>query len=435
MTFDSVLVRLRDQIPALRDTLKSTKIEGGILGGPLVEWVMSCGSEDWLTVFVTKKMDLSLDSLVICTLLCMQRAFKLLLLKAVWKDVFVSVFVGQIPEDVDCCIWYKNCLFALFKSENDRPRIVSPHFESAGLTFADQLRFEKTAASQINPGTPEEWTMTSDEANAILSLFVHKDAPTLSKNLVKLKAGNCLACFCRVVEYRPLVIRSHGVDVLLAAGDVGAHVALARLCMTTSPQVWNYSQSVSMGKVCFELIKNSTYDLFKFEAAIGLINLLSFHEEVRDWVAKLPDGWETCFDLLSSEDTRLQTSGTELICNLCLSPIIVEKIAEGNFAESLKILLLLSDEFVSAGGALAILAAQPCLVAIFEEFVSDLLAKLNNTQNEDHLLRIVACLVSIHTQTKKLQLRNQIEKNLSNVKHQNPQLSQMLAPFSQKTYT
>lgn len=368
LSFVEIIARLQSQIVAFRATTSVSDL----LQGPMIDSLLS-NDPHWISKFksvfqtlnslITSDPKLGCQVLIIATLLSLQRGFKLLLLKT--GDWFFQPITTLSPsDDIDCNIWLKNLVFALIKSKEDRPRIIAPQLEAAGLTFADQLKLEEAAAGKEQKvegtitGPPEEWTMTGTESEQIIKFLF--TSSLLISILVKIKASHVLACLCRLSSFRPLVIQHHGVQVLIdAPKEIPIQVALARLCMTTAPHVWNYSQSISLSMACHKLIESNPYELYKFEAAIGLVNLLSFSPEVRDHIAALPTGFSACFDLLTSAiDSRVQLAGAELVCNLCLSEIACNKMS----SECIKILTFLfqsSDNEqmrLTTGGALAILS-------------------------------------------------------------------------------
>jgi hypothetical protein len=332
--------------------------------------------------------------LVVGTLLCHQQRFKQLLLRS---PELQTAFLRPLktfapnPDDIEMNIWYKSLVFALIKSKQDKPRIVAPQFKSAGLTFEEQLRIEESmshnpnVASALGSGAAiEEWSTELEDANRILSWLM---SDKLIKGLVSSKGAEAIACICRVPEYRPYVVKNGGVAAMLefmskmvpeqAERKEQIQVALARLCMTSDPRLWKYPQVLDLGKVCMELLSNAGYELYQYEAGIGLTNLLSTSSDVLEYIGSQEESLVKFFELISgSEDERVQVVGAELVCNLCCSPEVVERIAEGRYKEQLKVLPFLvengSNEIQSAAsGAIAILSSNDNLSSVIENLTSN----------------------------------------------------------------
>jgi hypothetical protein len=379
------------------DAPRSNLFEGGMIAS-----LLAGNDPAWFPKFLHSLSSIQCQHLVLATLLAHQQRFKSLLLASrELQATFLQPLKVFNPDhsDVDSVIWFKALMYALLKSKADKPRIVAPQFKSAGLTFDEQSKLEESmarnpsVASALGSGAAaEEWSTEPEDANRILSWLISDD---LVRRLVAVKAAEVLACICRVSEYRPLVVKHGGVAVMtekLSKTDTPelkeqAQVALARLCMTADPRDWKYPQVLELGRACYDLIANAGYELYQFEAGIGLTNLLSYSEEVLEDMGSKEDSVMKFFDLIvNSQNERVQLVGVELVCNLCTSSSVVSKIAEGRFFEQLKILSFLinngSDNIQSAAsGALAILSGNEELVNVLERLTDggdSIVSRLNS---------------------------------------------------------
>jgi hypothetical protein len=409
-----IVSTLRTQVRSLQSSLKDIEEQvrrdaprSNLFGGPMIGSLLSEEDPVWFAKFLhSLEGGVRTPHLVIATLLAHQQRFKNLLLNsAELQSAFVRPLKGFEPNatDIDETIWYKSLMYALMKSKQDKPRIVAPQFKSAGFTFSEQTKLEESlahnpsVASALGSGAAmEEWSTELDDANKILNWFLTE---SLIKRLVALKAGESLACICRSPEYRPLIIRNGGVAALVdfrsklpqeqPERKEQIEVALARLCMTTDPRIWRYPQVVELGKACYNLIASAGYELYQYEGGIGLTNLLSSSAEVLENIGGNEESFIKFFELISgSQDERVQSVGVELVCNLCCSPEIVDRIANGRYMEQLKILPFLvnngSDTIQSAAsGAMAILSSNDEVTSVIEKLTSngDMLSSKLHSEN------------------------------------------------------
>ena len=427
---NQIVSTLRIQVRSLQSSLKDIEEQvrkdaprSNLFGGPMIATLLSEDDPVWFAKYLhSMEGGVRTPHLVIATLLAHQQRFKQLLLKsAELQSAFVRPLKNFEPDhsDIDQSIWYKSLMYALIKSKQDKPRIVAPQFKSAGFTFSEQTKLEESlahnpsVASALGSGAAmEEWSTELEDANKILNWFL---SDPMVKRLVAVKGGEPLACICRSQEYRPLVIKNGGVGALLEFRSKipneqperkeQIEVALARLCMTTDPKIWKYPQVVELGKACYSLIAHAGYELYLYEAGIGLTNLLSSSSEVLENIGQNEASLIKFFELISgSQDERVQLVGTELVCNLCCSPEVVDRIANGRYTEQLKILPFLinngSDTIQSAAsGAMAILSSNDGIAKVIESLTSngDMLASKLHSENlsPDVELRIASIMSNL----------------------------------------
>ena len=373
--------------------------------------------------------------LIVSTLLCLQRRFKELLLSGNSILSLLCDFIKSFSDlsDVDVKLWFKECVYAFFKSQADKPRLVTPQMESAGLTFQDQENLIKSI--QANPqmaseafGTTklpsDEWSTDASESESLMS---HLVSDLVIRNLVSAKAAPALACIARVPVHRKLLVRYGAVQTLIDSdtGDKEQNrVALARICMTTNPSVWNPSQLTDLTNMCFNLFVSTKYELYQFEAAIGLTNLLSYSPDLREYLMTKPNIVDLLFDTLGScSNAQLRAATAEVFCNLSLSESLQIAAAEGKFKEPIRILFFLTtnsdDERLrnATSGALAILTENPVVCRAIEKVVDkDTLKSLLDSMDQnspDLVLRTLCVITNIIANTVDGTIRSELNKILA----------------------
>lgn len=210
---------------------------------------------------------------------------------------------------------------------------------------------------------------------------------------------------CSTPEHRCYVVSAGGgIRMLLKLVDLedetarnSARQALAQICIVTNPQLFQYSEQLDTIRPLVEMLEHKN-ELFQFEAAMGLTNLLIVSPEVRSRVIQ-GDGWRACRDLLFSENTQVQRAGLEAMCNLTMADEILERFAEGKCGLELKIFsaFSLSDDRatqIASTGALAMLSGYDEIAKHVVEVdnFNNLFTLLNETDDEDIQKRLLTCL-------------------------------------------
>lgn len=218
-----------------------------------------------------------------------------------------------------------------------------------------------------------------------------------------------LKFLCMEQSRRRYIVSSGGVRTLLGLVDLeddmprdAARQALAQICISTNPQMMQYSEQLDSVRPLGQLLEHK-HELMQFEAAMGLTNLLTSSEELRSRAVQ-GDVWRGCRELLFSENEMVQRAGLEAMCNLTMAPEIVEKFAQGKFELEIRVFISFCNSedkatVVAAGGALAMLAQYDEVavqIAANEKF--DTLAEFLEEQAKDPQVqhRLVATLGSIH---------------------------------------
>ncbi|KAF8820987.1 tetratricopeptide repeat-containing protein, partial [Cardiosporidium cionae] len=100
----------------------------------------------------------------------------------------------------------------------------------------------------------------------------------------------CLRLFCENPKDRGLVVHQGGMTAMLMCADVlenkgpdlrEIRQALAQLCISMNAELYSYEVIHALIPHLLEMLRDS-YELFQFEAALGLTNLLSLNEDVQE---------------------------------------------------------------------------------------------------------------------------------------------------------
>ena len=443
-----ILKRLSEQLEALIASVSASQslshasqpVEGvPVLSwdGPLVEAIRQSDPK-WFVIYVTqlRSRNLNVHLLVVSTLLCLQRRFKELLLSGNSILSLLCEYIKSVTDlsDVDVKLWFKECVYAFLKCSADKPRIVTPQMESAGLTFQDQEKLIKSiqanpqmANEAFGPGKlpSDEWSTEPTESDFLMSHLVSEQVVA---NLVTAKAAPALACIARVPQYRKLLVRSGGVRILIESesGDKEQNrVALARICITTNPSAWNPSQITDLANACHSLFVETRYELYQFEACVGLTNLLSYSDDIREYIMKKPGIVDSIFDTIGScSNEQLRAAVAEVFCNLSLSGTLQSGVAENRFKEPIRILVFLTindeDERLkcATSGSLAILTGNPDTSIAIEKFVGidgfkELMDSVKSTSSPDLILRVLCIITNVIEHSEDEILKTNLRKILT----------------------
>ncbi|KAJ3226753.1 hypothetical protein HK099_004171 [Clydaea vesicula] len=167
---------------------------------------------------------------------------------------------------------------------------------------------------------------------------------------------------------RGLVVQQGGVRTLLNLSKECssefipiAAQSLAKIVITTDPNV------AFKGELKIELIKplldlcNGNDQLQQFEGTMGLTNLASTEDRIREIIVSLK-GLQTFEMLQFSDNEMIQRAATEMICNMLFNEKVFKHYSERSDSQKLKIFIALSDSENfetqrAASGCLAILSS------------------------------------------------------------------------------
>merc|ERR1712176_425968 len=138
-----------------------------------------------------------------------------------------------------------------------------------------------------------------------------------------------------------------------------ARQALAQILISTNPALLPYSEQLDAVRPLVQMLEHR-HELFQFEAAMGLTNLLTVSDELRTRCIQA-DGWRMCRDLLFSENEQVQRAGIEAMCNLTMADEVLERFAEGKAELEIRVFVSFchSEDVkmrIAASGALAMLS-------------------------------------------------------------------------------
>lgn len=343
--------------------------------------------------------------------------------KKTLRSMHELVTAADLVEDPNLAFMYATIMFNLCRSRADKQRPKKDQFPFNELgeddlqaleEFYDKMPAESRPVKNgdVDSGSPE----LAEDLRSWCVLNCGGSSSVIS-NLGKCTAGGSIrVCnlaaltmrfLCSQKDHRRNVVAGGGVRMLLALIDLedetardAARQALAQVCITTNPQMLNYRDQLDVVRPLVSMLGHN-HELMKFEAAMGLTNLLGCSEEVRTRAVQA-DGWNACRDLLFEENEMVQRAGIEAMCNFTMASEILERFAEGKCELEIKIFcaFCLSEDQatqLAASGALAMLAAYEEIsphIASNEKF-HNLLQAVKEATDSNLQHRIVSCLSAI----------------------------------------
>ncbi|UKK02728.1 hypothetical protein MACK_002824 [Theileria orientalis] len=195
--------------------------------------------------------------------------------------------------------------------------------------------------------------------------------------------------------------------------------SIAHLCIATSPTNHTFNDAQDAIQPLMNLLSDEN-ELFQYEAALALTNLLSINDDIRKRVFSL-GGWDKFSSLLFSDNEMLKTAALEGWCNLCAGDDVVHghfylkiktqvestpegKVYEVNVHDINIMLMFIADNIrqntvSAASGALALLV-RDSRIAQYMPFVSrfeNVLKTLDGTDDTSiihRLLTTLSCVVN-----------------------------------------
>ncbi len=153
-----------------------------------------------------------------------------------------------------------------------------------------------------------------------------------------------------------------GVDSKKGMWREDCAVALARIAVSTNPNHYPSGAVYSVVRPLVWLFSNASHELYQFEAGLGLTNIASVGEELRNTLVA-HGAWSEAMNLLASENERVQRVGVELLSNLVVCSKTFERLAQDG-DQDIKLFLMFaqSDDLHTrraAAGALAMMCQEP----------------------------------------------------------------------------
>eukprot|EP00923_Selenidium_pygospionis_P006345 GHVN01010941.1.p1 GENE.GHVN01010941.1~~GHVN01010941.1.p1 ORF type:complete len:800 (-),score=184.60 GHVN01010941.1:180-2579(-) len=299
---------------------------------------------------------------------------------------------------------YVNLVANLLRSREDKPKTKKvkgmPDLEPDQLEQLEQL-YEKLPENakggeggKFDLGTPE--TAAAIRAKLLNGGVVKVMAKLLTNPVsapspaVMATVATCIRLLCVEVKHRGIVIHQGGLAALLLVADAldgmdeqrEARQALAQLCITVNPNLLTYPEVMGITPHLVNLLKDK-YELYQFEAAMGLTNVCStqtYGEEVRNkvWFA---DGWHALVNCAFSDNDMLRGAALEGMCNMAMCEHVQEAISKGKLESDLRLLLAFTRDvenvraISASAGCLAILTSDPTVAL-----------KVANTPNSNNVI-------------------------------------------------
>jgi len=251
----------------------------------------------------------------------------------------------------------------------------------------------------------------TEEKQCVENLNLICSSPASSARTLQI-ASECYLLLCEDVKRRRQVVGYQAVGPLVRICNTkgedgnlidGARHTLARICITTNPAMFHYSEATGMIAPILSLL-NHAHDLLVFEAAMAITNLAS-RDDLREPIL-YANGWSMIKDLFFSQDYRVQRAGIEAMCNLCAETQIIDMFIDGKADTELKAFLMFAhpdveDEptLMAATGALATISKVPEIAEkIMKMDQFDGIMKLFGSELSPALEhRIVSLLASLST--------------------------------------
>lgn len=221
----------------------------------------------------------------------------------------------------------------------------------------------------------------------------------------KVLVAETLRFLCQDQSQRKFVAASHGLRALLELekepkATEAARQALAQILISTNPASLQYQEQLDSVRPLLEMFSSSN-ELYQFEGAMALTNLLTSSEDLRGRALQ-GGAWNLSKDLLFSDNEQVQCAGLEVMCNLTMSSEVLERFADGKASVELQLLgaFCQSEEpraSIAASGALAMLADTPEVaeqIAECQHCITGLLKLLESQDgNLQHRAMVLACSV------------------------------------------
>jgi tetratricopeptide (TPR) repeat protein len=343
--------------------------------------------------------------------------------KKTMKAMHELVNTTDLTEDPTLAFMYTTIMYNLCRSREDklRPKKDQFPFNELGEDDLNALEefYEKMPQEsrpvkngEIDAGSPElatelrAWCVEHCSGAASVVSNLTKCIASRSARVCNL-AALTLRFLCINQSHRRHIVIAGGVRLALGLVDLedetsrsAAQQALAQICISTNPGLLNYRDQLDAIRPLVDALAHK-HELWKFEAAMGLTNLLSASDEIRTRAVQA-NAWSAFRDLLFEENEMVQRAGIEAMCNLTMAEEILERFVDGKCELEIRVFLAFcrsedAPTQLAASGALAMLTQYPQiapLVAANEKFDALLLALEEATDSGlEH--RIVSCLGNI----------------------------------------
>lgn len=365
-------------------------------------------------------------------------------------------------------MWDENQMDLLRKAYDKLPDASKP---------ASNGEYNEGNLSKANEIRESILTLNNDMARCLISVVKRiakqnaEESETHLYNIIQLRSNaNADAVVLEALHYLTLhnvnkpLLQSAGVLRILidtANNDMykgtnaGRYISqsIAHMCIASNPQILSYRDALDAVGPLVKLLSDD-HELFQYEAALGLTNLLTIDDDVRTRVWSV-NGWQALGNLLSSDNAKLKAACLEGWCNLAAG----EDVVHGHFYKMLaqqmeaaedpaklitldihdiSILLLFAGDVTdlrcvtASTGTLALLV-RDLRIANFSPFfakINNLFAVIDKLDNADVLYRVLTALSCImqgnlknispvneaHVKTVKQRIQQSTRRNLTKFK-------------------
>eukprot|EP01053_Blabericola_migrator_P002754 Blabericola_migrator_1__2753@NODE_1787_length_3788_cov_38_079817_g1152_i0_p1_GENE_NODE_1787_length_3788_cov_38_079817_g1152_i0NODE_1787_length_3788_cov_38_079817_g1152_i0_p1_ORF_typecomplete_len1177_score268_95ANAPC3/PF12895_7/1_6e08ANAPC3/PF12895_7/1_4e03Arm_2/PF04826_13/3_5e02Arm_2/PF04826_13/0_0043Arm_2/PF04826_13/9_4TPR_19/PF14559_6/5_6TPR_19/PF14559_6/0_029TPR_19/PF14559_6/1e04Fis1_TPR_C/PF14853_6/68Fis1_TPR_C/PF14853_6/0_046TPR_MalT/PF17874_1/0_00035TPR_MalT/PF17874_1/2_3e03TPR_MalT/PF1787 len=345
----------------------------------------------------------------------------------------LAKFVGEYGSP-EASFMFAGLLHNLTRSDKDKDRLKktknSPDFDEGQMQqlqyIYDQLpskaKPQELAAyyrggPNLNLKLKEALLSKTFIIPALKTIALRRDPPPTS-NLLKL-CSYPIRQICQVPQLRAALFKQGGFQVIRKTiegfQDLPDEVrdlrqTIAHFAMSINPINFSYSETMGMVADLLALLEDP-YELFAYEAALGLTNLVGVSEDARSRVWNEGKGMKAIREIATSDNELLRAAGVEIMCNLFVSDKVKRMFYE-TYIESqaydfdltfILSLLMETDNaraWTAAAGALSIMS-QDCRLALciarhakFQNAVSSIEMAMQ-LSNEPIQLRLVVFLTNV----------------------------------------
>uniref|UniRef100_A0A7S2TMN9 Protein HGH1 homolog n=1 Tax=Lotharella oceanica TaxID=641309 RepID=A0A7S2TMN9_9EUKA len=138
-------------------------------------------------------------------------------------------------------------------------------------------------------------------------------------------------------------------------------VALARIAISTNPQLYPQGSMLTMVRPLMWLFGDATHELHQFEAGLGLTNIASVDADTRDTLV-MHGAWSALTNLLASDNEQVQRVGVECMANLVMCERSIVRLRDSEQDIKLFIMFAKAEDMrtkLAATGGLAMMTQDP----------------------------------------------------------------------------
>eukprot|EP01069_Polyplicarium_translucidae_P000251 Polyplicarium_translucidae@DN1142_c0_g1_i1.p1 len=355
-------------------------------------------------------------------------AFKEILLEEENRSILLSLqtMAKFAADSKDGSTIYLFCstIYNLERSREDKERIRKtrdmPDLDSSQMreleTFLDSLpdHAKPKKDGHFDRGPPElaervRDTLVEIRVPGMLSSFL-TGSPPPTANLAALCAL-CIRLLAQKQSRRGAIVQGGCFVALLKAADTKGiddddqrmiRQAVSQLCFSINPNLFSYREALDAVPHLLALMADP-YELYQYEALLGLTQLLSVSDGARARVVS-GQGLKTLRDCYTEDNPMVRAAAVEALCNLSMVDDLCEFFSSEAASFDLKFLIAIvgdDDNYraqEASAGALATLSRDPRVcarIASAENFHVMFLQMKNRSDKPPLVQRLKCCLDNV----------------------------------------